>query len=492
MTKYNYFNNTGGLNLHSSLTALDESEKSTEWHDAQNVESLKSGALVKMKGCLKINKTELLSDVTILGMHDYKKASAHHLIINTSEGKLYRLSNNSFELIELYNGLDTTAKCSYINYNNGVIISNGVDVPLFYEDGNESAKPLDESTPKGVTMEVYKARLFIAKDSCLYFSSLGNPNEWNATDAGFIENFHNDSSPIVAIKNYGEYLAIYKQNTAYVLSGSSPNEFSISAIADKGATSRFSVCTVENNQYFFNGENITPLRFNELGQILLSDDVSKKISPIFNDLDNSRYDEIICLPYVKKSQIWFFFPERNGQDLSVCYIYDYFHKCWYKRRGIPAVSACLMDGDIYTGTSDGRILKEDITDSFDGEKIEAYWLSPNFTFGSPISEKEIISCNVWVLENLQYPLKVNYIKDYTKYRRVSEDIEVFSSDFMLWSQALDTSQNAWDELVWSGCSPVCKSINVNGTFRTFQIGVENMEANQAFTLIGYSFEVDKA
>jgi len=134
MPKLNYFNNTGGLNNFSSMASLNESENKTDWFDAQNVEGHKSGGLIKMKGNRNILNTTLPEGTKILGIWDYTKQGVHYPIIITSEGKLYRLDIETGILSEKYSELDKTAKCNFVNFNNGVIISNGVDTPLFYEE----------------------------------------------------------------------------------------------------------------------------------------------------------------------------------------------------------------------------------------------------------------------------------------------------------------------------------------------------------------------
>ncbi len=288
MPKLNYFNNTGGLNYFSSTASLNESENKTDWFDAQNIEGHKSGGLIKMKGNRNILNATLPEGTKILGIGDYIKQGSHYPVITTSEGKLYRINLETGELVQKYSGLSTTAKCNFVNFNNGIIIVNGVDSPLFYEEGY-TAVPLEDNPPVGIAVEAYKARLFIAAGAGLYYSALGNPNDWTTPDdAGSIVNFHNDSSPIIALKNYGEYLAIYKKNGIFILSGSAPDDFVIKPVADKGCLSPWGIGTVNNNQYFFNGESITTLNFNSLGQITIADDVSIKIKSVFSRIKYSK------------------------------------------------------------------------------------------------------------------------------------------------------------------------------------------------------------
>lgn len=482
MAKLNYFNNTGGLNKFSSVASLNESEKNTDWFDAQNVEGHKSGGIIKMKGNINVCNTVLPPDTKILGIFDYIKGSEHYPVINTSEGKLYRFNLALGTLTQIYSGLNTTSKCCYVNFNNGVIMTNGVDIPVFYEE-SIGASVLGGTPPVGLPIEVYKARVFIASGSALHYSALGNQNDWTTpNDAGYIANFHNDSSTIIALKNYGEYLAIYKKNSIYILSGTSPADFSITPVSNIGSISTYSVGTVDNDQYFFNGKSITPLRFNELGQVRLADDTSIKIKPVFDELDYTKFNQVICIPYQKKNQIWFYFSQ-NHQDLNVCYIYDYFHRSWFKRVGVPVSCGAVINGNIYTGTSDGRILIEDVGDNFDGDAIEAWWFSPWFTFGAPGVNKEIVEFDIWIYQDQKYPVEILYSRNYSGQDKKYISVNVSGNDDMLWDNGF------WDQDSWSSSKAVRKKIRINGKCESLQIGIRNLYANQPFAVLGYSFEV---
>ena len=53
--------------------------------------------------------------------------------------------------------------------------------------------------------------------------------------------------------------------------------------------------------------------------------------------------------------------ESGEEELNVCWIMDrkdLGNLAWYKRRATPVTTACTFNDEIYTGTSDGRILLE--------------------------------------------------------------------------------------------------------------------------------------
>ena len=484
MTNFHYFKNTGGINKFADVTTLNSSETNTDWHDAQNVEDHKSGGITKMKGNINICTTSLPANTLILGIGDYVKGSDNYPMVNTSEGKLYRLDLTTGVLTQKFTGLNASAKCCYANYNNGVIMTNGVNTPVFYEEG-VGASALTGSPPTGRPIEIYKSRVFIASGSTLYYSALGNQNNWTAAnDAGYISNFYNDSSPIMALKIYGEFLAIYKQYGTYILSGSSPTDFVIKPILNKGAVSPWTVGTVDNRQYFFNGTSIAPLQFNDLGQVRAADEISTKIKNVFSDLNSAKYSETVCIPYPQKNQIWFYFASKNSTTLDICYVYDYFHRSWNKRVALPITCGAIINGIIYTGTSNGKILKEDCGNNFNGAAIEAWWLSPWFTFGNPEAPKEVLSFYVWLYKDQMYSIDVLSCQDYNPFDENVDSITTIQDIDLVW----DVSN--WDVGYWSGNNVIKKKIAINGQFESLQVGVRNLQADQPFTLVGYSFDVD--
>jgi len=485
MPKLNFFDLTGGINKYSSIMSLNESESKTDWFDAQNVEILQSGGIKKSNGCKNILTSALPAGTTFLGIFDYTRQGKHFPVAVTSQGKLYRFNPDTGELSEKYSGLSSTAKCNFINFNNGVIISNGVDTPIFYEEGYNTVV-LDDNPPIGLAMEAYKARVFIASGSGLYYCALGNPNDWSSEeDAGFIENFHDDSSPITALKNYGEYLAIYKKNEVYILSGSAPADFVIKPVADTGTISPFGICNANNNQYYFTGSSIALLNFNSLGQISTNDDASIKIKRVFSELNPVKFPEALCINNYEKNRLMFYFPSSSAESLNICWIYDYLHKCWFKRKTKSVTCGASIDGQIYVCSDDGEILLDDFGENINGNALAGFWVSPWLSFGSPDRLKEINSLNLWVFQDLKHPFTAYYRKNYLE-PKTEIIVNTTNVDDLLWDAGF------WDTEMFSGTNPVKINIPVLGNFEALQLGFENLNADESFEVIGFSIDYDLA
>lgn len=128
-----YKNLTGGLNVENDIGTINQTTKATESPDMCNVEYYGLGGIQTMAGNIQFGNT--LGSVSVVGGWDYIKGNTHHMIITASDGSVrrYNAVTNTFDLI--YTFPSATSRCSYVNMNNGVVMSNGVDDLVFYEYG---------------------------------------------------------------------------------------------------------------------------------------------------------------------------------------------------------------------------------------------------------------------------------------------------------------------------------------------------------------------
>jgi len=94
-------------------------------------------------------------------------------------------------------------------FNNKAIISNGSETMMSY---NNTTLDLitDADAPEATHLEVHKSRVFAAKDSDLYWSSVNDESAWDATSR---EPVHpQDNGNIISIKSFGDSLIVLKNN----------------------------------------------------------------------------------------------------------------------------------------------------------------------------------------------------------------------------------------------------------------------------------------
>ena len=140
-----YYNLTGGLNTIAGIGTINQTPKKTESPDMQNVEFYKLGGLQSMEGNTQFSKTLLTAPVA-LG-HEYIYEDRKYLLVITTDGEVWEYDRVLDEFVSLntkYNlNSDSTAgrkifeigtaRYSAVNFNNGVVLTNGVEDLIYYK-----------------------------------------------------------------------------------------------------------------------------------------------------------------------------------------------------------------------------------------------------------------------------------------------------------------------------------------------------------------------
>lgn len=127
-----YYSLTGGLNTIQGIGTINQSVKGTDTPQCWNVELNKLGGIKTMEGNKQIGTT--FDSAVCLG-HEYVLGNKRYLMVGTTDGKVWKFDSltDTFELIFQF---DTpTQRMSAVNYNHGVVFTNGVDDLMFYQEG---------------------------------------------------------------------------------------------------------------------------------------------------------------------------------------------------------------------------------------------------------------------------------------------------------------------------------------------------------------------
>lgn len=494
----NYFYNlSGGVNQAVTKTELGLDTKKMCWADSKNVEILQNRGIIRQKGNILLFSTDV--EESVIGLHEIKDASGPTILIATSEGHIYAYSAVNQALVLVEKDITGAQKLSFVDFLDGVVVAGAQD-ELFYIN-NDDGFPVQSCnlSVKSDVLCVYKGRLWVASGSTLYFSALGRYDDFSTTeDAGYINNFHTDTNKITALKPYKDYLAIYKENSVYLLNGTSPEDFSIVPFADKGTSSSKGVVNVNNKQYFINQGIFSMEQAGLLNQIQLGDEISIPIKKEFEKFDKSRFDEIIVLNYEAKHHIWYFIPYQNDKYFHNIWIYDYLNRAWF-RREVPQniTSAAVFSGGIITADEAGNVYKEDFGNSFDGQVINFMWKSPFLAAGEPNVRKTVEEF-YFVLDesydnNFNFSVYKNYDSEY------KDDAElIYSSnikDLIWYDQSLSAESNfCWNDdenekfSYWaSGTDSVYKA-EISESNYSVQLCAEGSSLAHNLAIIGLEFK----
>lgn len=491
-----YYNLSGGINQALTKTELGIDTKKIYWADAENVEILQNRGIVKQKG----NSLFLEIGEEITGLAEISAYDVNKLVITTISGKIYIYDEVHSKKILVDKTL-SGVKPVFLNFLNGILINTEAD-GLFYIKNNETydvvecnLKDLSNNAVLGASMAVYKGRVWVAKDATIYYSALGTYNDFTTSDdAGYINEFHTDTGSITALKPYKDYLAVYKDDSVYLLSGTSPDDFAITLFANKGAVGANSIVNVENKQYFLSNGIFALEQVGELNQIQLGSEISQKIKQEFSSF--GKLENTICLHYESRSQMWFFFPYADDAYFHTIWINDYVNKAWYKRI-VPQniVIACIYNNAIYTADKDGNIYKEDFGTTFNGNVINFMWKSPFLALSNPHHRKMIDE--FYFLLDTEYDNNFNFsvYKDYDS--EYSDDIEKIYSvhqDHLIWAddETSDDLPCHWtpDDAsvpVWSVNKDSMEKAEISEANYAVQLCVMGEEVTQSCAIIGLQF-----
>lgn len=130
-----YYDLTGGLNTSQGIGTVNQSNRKTDCIDTYNVEFYKLSGLKSMEGNSQVGQA--LPAQISLG-HEYRKGSDKYMIITTTDGNVYIYNNITQQFDNIYKFDTPTIRHSACNFNQGVIISNGVDDLVYYQYGRNT------------------------------------------------------------------------------------------------------------------------------------------------------------------------------------------------------------------------------------------------------------------------------------------------------------------------------------------------------------------
>jgi hypothetical protein len=496
----NYFDLSGGVNQSSTKTELGLNPKKIYWADSKNIEILDNKGIIRQNGNTLL--IELPTSEKITGMCDMEADGISKLVITTISGKIYVYSSTNDKLTLLDKTL-TGEKVVFAKFLRGLVVSTESDGIFYIKDNDDyDVVDCDIKDRAGDTLHpdcitIYKGRVWCAKDSTIYYSALGSYSDFETEDdAGYINDFHTDTADITAMCTYKDYLAVYKKERVYLLSGSSPEDFAISLFADKGAYAKGTPVNVDNKQFFLSNGVYALEQVGELNQIRLGSEISLNIVDEFNNFDTTRIDESFVLHYANKHQMWFFFPYVDDDYFHTIWINDYLNHAWYKRE-VPQdiVCACMFENHILTADMQGKVYREDYGTSFNGASIPFMWKSPFLSLGNVLHRK-LVDEFYFVLDDIyDNNFRLDLYKDYDS--EYSEDSEVIYSkiyNHLIWADdnSPDDKQYCWNEEnsdlpIWSISTNSMEKAEICGSNYSVQLCVSGEELSDNCAIIGLQF-----
>jgi hypothetical protein len=573
-----YYNLTGGLNTVQGIGTINQSNKRTESPDMKNVEYYKLGGLKSMKGNTQFANT-LPSQIS-LGF-EYVCGNNKYMVVTTIDGTLYIYDKITNTFKEIFKFKTPTSRHSICTFNNGIVVSNGVDDLLFYQynrhnllsgtvttstennsvtgtstefttqlsvgdyieinsvkykvieitsdtelrieptpteavtDSNYYLSDISElnavykntddpniSKPiRGLALQSYQGRIFVGgNDGILYYSEVGLIHGWDLKyGAGAIPSFYDDNSDFTAFGLWDKYLIICKRERSYILDGTDADttNWTVSPYSDFTCDSQQSWLVANNSflVYTRTGGGIYPLLQRTIYNAnYQGNDLSVKIRDSFEYVNTAKFDYIFPVYAPKKKYIMFYIPMLMGVGSNYCFIFDIQSKTWLLRVVPQDVTVAFRyNNEIYIGTSDGKVLKEFSSLTFDGQPIEWYWKSPWFSYGEGSNHLSTREFRINIAEENTNRFHVRNRrdgKDAYNTRAVSNNLDSFIG--LVWD--VDNEENSltdttWDNDSWVTTSHIVKRFPLpKQYFQTTQIEFYGNAVDEGMSI--YGFEID--
>lgn len=573
-----YYNLTGGLNTVQGIGTINQSNKRTESPDMKNVEYYKLGGLKSMEGNTQFANT-LPSQIS-LGF-EYVYGNNKYMVVTTVDGTLYIYDKISNTFKEIFKFKTPTSRHSICTFNNGIVVSNGVDDLLFYQYGRHNLlsgtvttstennsvtgtgtafttklsvgdyieinsvkyKVIEitsdtelriEPTPteavtdsnyylsdiselnavyknsddpniskpvRGLALQSYQGRIFVGgDDGILYYSEVGLIHGWDLKyGAGAISSFYDDNSDFTAFGLWDKYLIICKRERSYLLDGTDADttNWTVSPYSDFTCDSQQSWLVANNSflVYTRTGGGIYPLLQRTIYNAnYQGNDLSIKIRDSFEYINTAKFDYIFPVYAPKKKYIMFYIPMLMGIGSNYCYIFDIQSKTWLLRVVPQDVTVAFRyNNEIYIGTSDGKVLKEFSSLTFNGQPIEWYWKSPWFSYGEGSNHLSTREFRINIAEESTNRFHIRNRrdgKDAYNTRTVSNNLDSFIG--LVWD--VDNEENSltdttWDNDSWVTTSHIVKRFPLpKQYFQTTQIEFYGKAVDEGMSI--YGFEID--
>ena len=573
-----YYNLTGGLNTVQGIGTINQSNKRTESPDMKNVEYYKLGGLKSMEGNTQFANT-LPSQIS-LGF-EYVYGNNKYMVVTTIDGTLYIYDKITNTFKEIFKFKTPTSRHSICTFNNGIVVSNGVDDLLFYQYGRHNLlsgtittttennsvtgtgtefttqlsvgdyieinsvkyKVIEitsdtelriEPTPteavtdsnyylsdiselnavyknsddpniskpvRGLALQSYQGRIFVGgNDGILYYSEVGLIHGWDLKyGAGAIPSFYDDNSDFTAFGIWDKYLIICKRERSYILDGTNADttNWTVSPYSDFTCDSQQSWLVANNSflVYTRTGGGIYPLLQRTIYNAnYQGNDLSVKIRDSFEYVNTAKFDYIFPVYAPKKKYIMFYIPMLMGVGSNYCFIFDIQSKTWLLRVVPQDVTVAFRyNNEIYIGTSDGKVLKEFSSLTFDGQPIEWYWKSPWFSYGEGSNHLSTREFRINIAEENTNRFHIRNRrdgKDTYNTRAVSNNLDSFIG--LVWD--VDNEENSltdttWDNDSWVTTSHIVKRFPLpKQYFQTTQIEFYGNAVDEGMSI--YGFEID--
>ena len=389
---------------------------------------------------------------------------------------LHRWNNSTSAWVAVTCGGSPTmtgvSKVRFSNFNFATpktILTDGINPAATY-DGTTYTQITHSAAPSDPKFAVdYANHMFLAGDPAhptkLFFSApLAETDFATSNGAGVIS----VGFDIVAIKPFRDVLYIFGTNAIKSLKGTSTSDFVLSGVThDLGCLASDSIIEIGGDLLFLSQDGMRPISgTNRIGDVEL-ETISKNIQSLFTDIVfNIDLNGLSSVVIRKKSQFRIFFSAAESQGIigGIRAQQEGFAFEFGQILGIEAT--CASSGYlgqyefVIHGTSDGKVHRQEIGNSFNGVDIFSLYQTPYLYMDNPEQRKIMHKVSTYLRSEGDNELILSVVYDY-------EDINVMNpANYTMTTKgaAAYFNEATYDSTaIFSGNPSPIQTINISGS-----------------------------
>ena len=496
--RYDFFENSGGLNDGFSQIAVGDKEAS----DLQNVVFTTSGSFKTRDGYDRLSDprvtgTTLQSSISANGLRYFKPTSGSEFIVGV-------FSNDSIKKMDYGSSGpdgtwdDITGALSFsASANNLATFALGQDT-LIIEDGIGTTSPykwtgtgdvvyLQGNAPTATIVAYHKRMAFAAgsstNPSTLYFTDVGDIENWDTGLSGNVSVETNDGSVIRALVPGFDALYIFKDKSIWRLTGDDKDTFVLQRmVSDLGVTSPNAVSLIGNEFIFTSSQGNVYIYDGSIGVKLIS-------SKIDGTLEAANFDRFQYVASTVFDDDYYLAISSSGSDAhDILMVYDTFNEGWTKFVGIKANALAVADNGsgedmLIFGDYLGYVYNYPDGTNDDGRAISSSYITKQYRFPESGTIKDWRLLRVFAAQKGSYNLSVETRSD-------------FIASGTIHSIALDGSGSLWGTAVYGvdsygGENVIVGRLEVNDADADFfQIKFSNSSIDQPIEVRGWQVFIE--
>lgn len=416
--------------------------------------------------------------------------------------------NSGTGWIKLTTGLTFSSlaveRIRYVTFNfdgtEKIMFVDGTNYPTIFDGTTWSFAGGDQIIARPKYINLFKNTIFVSGDindpHLVAYSSPSDEADWTAASGAgqIIAGFS-----VTQICPFRDALYVFGQKNIKKI-GISGTNFIIDDVAhDIGCIAPDSVVEINGDLMFIASDGIRTVSATEkIGDVNLAS-VSKKIQSILVNLINIHaMQQVTAVVIPNKSQVRFFFsdpgdPENttNGIIGSLRESSDGLMWEWGELKGIRASST--TQGYIQTkqfilhGDYNGKVYRQEMGNSFDGNPIKATFQTTYLDFGESQRRKTIRNVNIFVRPEGNLTLNMNVSNDYGATFTVNPAGYTTVSEGVVAKYGTSVTYGMPGLTYGSKTVPVMVS-NVQGSFFSTQLTFTTSEIAPSYSIQGLVFE----